>query len=77
MARNRKTKMRFKDTKHECPNFELRERDLSLYAHKWVSCQHGYRSRSGRIHNNMSFYVCRFNNLNLMCPHHWIEKGVK
>lgn len=64
--------MKFEDTKHECPDFIKREQDQSLYVNKWIACENGYRHRSGRIHNGMSFYVCKLKNL--MCPHHWIKK---
>jgi hypothetical protein len=51
----------YKDTKHLCEDFIIRERDESQIL-KWVSCQNGHRLGS--------FYKCKLFH-ELMCPYHW------
>ena len=65
MARNKKTKMKFKDTKTSCPSYLHRDVDFSKEILKWIPCGGGYRAGL--------WYKCY--DTNLMCPYHWPFDG--
>lgn len=63
MARNKKTKMRFKDTKTSCPDYIKKEVDFDAMLVNWIPCGNGYRVRSR--------FMCKLNDPPLLCPFHW------